>query len=116
LDGLDLGATPSPGLEVAEHDQLADADDRTVELSHEKGAVARLDLAQGAAVGRQVAGVLVGRAATGRGAQGEQFGDPCQVGFGGRADHQAGRGGGRAHPAIVAGGGWLNGPRGAPAR
>ena len=116
VDGLDLGTAPSPGLDVAEHDQLADADDRTVELGHEKGAVARLYLAQGPAVGREVTGVLVERPATGRGTQGEQFDDPSQVGFGGRTDHQAGRGGVRAHPAIVAGRGSLNDRRGAPAR
>ena len=47
VHGLDLGAHPAPRLEVAEHDQLAHADDLAVELGDEHSPVAVLYLAAG---------------------------------------------------------------------
>ena len=61
VHGLDLGAPPTPRLEVAEHDQLAHADDLAVELGHQHSPVAAVYLAQGAGVGSGVAGRLARR-------------------------------------------------------
>ena len=84
VDRLDFGTEAALGLQVAEDDQLADADHLAAELGDQHGAAASVrSRASAARYGAEVGGVL-GRGGAGHGAEGEQLHDAAEVGLGGR--------------------------------